>query len=316
MAPNLLKSGLVAGVILLLAGCQQSPVAGGPAPSTSPVAGTPVVQTTVPGTLIYGSDSALARLHGTTLTRILQGDAIFNAEASPDGRHLAYVDDHQRLIEANADGTGVRTLRTAAVDAGYGPVWAADSLTLVMAVSQGEQTVPGTLTGKTFLPLPAALKDYLHFRPTGDGSRLFFTNGECVLFSAKRDGTDLRKVPVLGSQDGSVNPKQLRACDIVSVNADGSRITVDLHKGDQSDGDIGGSKYANATVDTATGTVLRLPVHGTVAQALFRPDGSLLVRTVNGGKGTLTLLSPALAVLATMAEPAAVKNYNLRDWTR
>jgi TolB protein len=291
-------------------------VAARPAPSTSPVAGTPVVQTVVPGTLIYGSDDALARLHGTTLTPILKGSAVFNADASPDGQHLAYVDDHQRLIEANGDGTGARTLRASAVDAGYGPAWAADSSTLVTALSQGENTVPGILAGKTFTPLPPALKDYLHFLPTGDGSRLVFTNGECVLFSAKPDGTDLRKVPVLGSQDGSVNPKQLRGCDVVSVNADGSRITVDLHKGEQPDGDIGGSRYANAVIETATGQVLPLPVHGTVTQMLFRPDSSLLVRTVTGGKGTLTMLSPGLDVLATMAEPAGIKDYNLRDWTR
>ncbi len=86
-------------------------------------------------------------------------------------------------------------------------------------------------------------------------------------------------MPVLGLNNTADNPRRLRACDIVSLNSDGSRMTVDLHVGNDTDGDIGGSRLADTVVETATGKVLPLPVHGAVRQVLYLRDGTLLVRS-------------------------------------
>jgi TolB protein len=128
------------------------------------------------------------------------------------------------------------------------------------------------------------------------------------------DGKNLRRVPVLGDQNSSVNPRRQRACDLISVNHDGSRATVDLVVGNGTDGDIGGTQAADAVIETATGKVRALPVSGRITQALFQTDGRLLVESEKGGKRTLTLFSADDRVLATMAAPAAVKGLVLQDY--
>ena len=307
---------------VLVAGCQTAQ----PAPSTpvqaSPVRSTPVLTTPVAsgfdGTFLYyraQPSSRLVRLSGTNTRTVLSGTPAWAAELSPDGRSISYVSD-DGILMAGPVGGKARKLRSGVVTVGYGPAWTGDGRSVMVAVSEGDRWVPGTvrIDGGRFTPLPASLSEGIHHRPTPDGSRVFWSDGRCAILSGRADGTDVRQVPVLGlDADSSENPRRLRACDIVSLNPDGSRMTVDLHRGNDTDGDIGGSQAASAVVDTATGRALRLPISGEVRQALYRADGTLVVRTVAGGKGRLILLSAGLEVLAERDEPALSAELNLHD---
>jgi TolB protein len=324
-----IKTGMVivAGA-LLLSGCHGGsrpdsapapvpPSASASDPATQPAV-RPAAAATIDGTLYYSDGDRLYSLAGVNRTVVLKGSGVNSVEVSPDGKHLAYVLGNGDLMLANADGTQARRLRPGMVTAGFGPTWSSDSSRVVVARTVGEQTwQAGTvrLAGDRFAALPAAIQGQIHYRLTGDGRRYFYSDGQCAIFSASVDGTAIKKVPVLGLTDTATNPRRLRACDIVSLNADGSRMTVDLHVGNQTDGDIGGSQAANSVVDTATGTVLRLPVPGTVRQVLYLHDGTLLVRSGSAAKPVLTLLSASLEVLATKAEPASVKSLVLLDYT-
>ncbi len=105
----------------------------------------------------------------------------------------------------------------------------------------------------------------------------------------------------------AANPDRERSCDPFSLSPDGSKMAVDLHTGDTPDGDIGRNVFANTVVDTGTGAIVRLPVSGTVSAVLFQPDGGMLVRTTDGGRNRLTLVSSTGSVTAQVTEPAAAK---------
>jgi TolB protein len=202
---------------------------------------------------------------------------------------------------------------------GFGPSWSPDGTNLLTAVVVGDQEWrEGTVRASdgTFTALPKALRDGVHHRWSADGERIAWTSGECVVWHGRADGTDVRKVPVLGDPSSATNPRKLRACDIVSVNGDASRLTVALAQGNDSNGDIGGTQWANAVIETATGAVLALPVRGTVVQALYRTDGKLLVVTEAGGRTTLSLLDANLRVVATMPQPRGARGLSLHDHTR
>jgi TolB protein len=340
MSRTPIRAGLAVGVLtgaMLLAGCHggSQPQTAGTAPTATPPTTSPTTAPTVspaadvrpaatiPGALFYdildsGDNEKLVKLRGARTQTVLTGYGAYTAEVSPDGRRIAYVTNAARLIVANADGSGARTLRSGVLTAGFGPTWSSDGGTLLIGLDGGSGKAQiGTLrvADKKFTPLSKRIQG-IHPRFTGDGKRVFYSDGRCAILSANVDGTGVKQVPVLGlDSNSSANPRRLRACDIVSLNRDGSRMTVDLHKGNDTDGDIGGSTVANAVIDTATGKVVALPVRGTVTAVLYRPDGTLLVRTVSAGKRTLTLFTTNLSVLARMAEPAAVKAYNLRDYT-
>jgi hypothetical protein len=72
---------------------------------------------------------------------------------------------------------------------------------------------------------------------------------------------------------------------------------------------------ANAVVDTGTGKPVALPVVGAIEAALFRPDGSLLVRTGLRGSHTLSVIDAHGRLVARSPEPAAVKQATLVSWT-
>jgi TolB protein len=344
----IIRSGLVAVAgTVLLTGCHggsrqdaapatattaTAPASDTPAPATTtPAAAQPADQPattrTINGKLFYVAKDSTARTHsrlyrldGSRLRTVLSGSGILNVEASPDGRHLAYILSNGDLMVSGADGSAPRKLRSNAVTAGFGPTWSGDGTRVVTAVNIGAQRwQAGTvrISDGRYAALPRAIQDNIHYRLTGDGTRYFYSDGRCSILSARTDGTRIRKVPGLGlDATGAANPRRLRACDIVSLNRDGSRMTVDLHVGNDTDGDIGGSRSADAVVDTATGKVVALPVRGTVRQALFLNDGTLLVRSGSAGRPVLTLLSSTLAVLATRTEPASVRDFVLVDYTR
>jgi TolB protein len=125
---------------------------------------------------------------------------------------------------------------------------------------------------------------------------------------ADADGGNAHVVPVFASNNATVNPQMRRSCDPYSISPDGSMMAVHQRTGDQPDGDIGRDLTANAVVDTRTGADVPLPVTGTVNAVLFRPDGTILVRTTGDGGNQLTLLNPDRTVRAQVAEPTSVHN--------
>jgi len=279
----------------------------------------------LPGALYYfDEDAGLRRLNlGGKLTTVVR-DGANTADVSPDGRRIAWVDSEFDLKVAGADGRNPRKI-AAGVAGGFGfdPVWSTDGSRILTGVAGpgGQADLDAdpavvNVADRKITKLPAAIRDGIHYSWSGDGSRYVFTDGECHVFHAAADGTGKRKVPVLGEDDNVTNPAAARACDVVSVNRDGSRISVDLHVGEEPDGDVAGTRVADAVVDTATGKVQPIPVAGTVLAALFQTDGRLLVRSEAKGVRTLTVLSPSFEVLAKVTEPAAVKKLALYDWTR
>jgi hypothetical protein len=63
-----------------------------------------------------------------------------------------------------------------------------------------------------------------------------------------------------------------------------------------------------AVVDTATSTVVTLPVTGAVSSVHFLADGTVLVRTASG---QLVLLDRQFTILDQTAEPASVRDLPL-----
>jgi TolB protein len=132
---------------------------------------------------------------------------------------------------------------------------------------------------------------------------------------AASDGTNPRQVPVLGDDDRAVNPSGSYACIPVGASADASRVAVTLHSGDASQGSRTDEGPADSVIETATGQAVPLPVEGLVNAALFRPDGTLLIRSDDDGDTTLTLLSAADTIIARVIEPATLRDYTLVAYT-
>ena len=337
-----IKAGLTVGALagaVLLAGCHggsrqhtaPAPDASAPAapattapatsPAVSPPAGVIKPATTILGTIFY---SVSPDRYYRSNTTILRGAPLNAAEASPDGRQIAYVDHLQSDgtagdLEVKTLTTGqVRKLHSHIASFIFNPSWSPDGTRLVTAISTGpDRWQAGTVrvSDGAFTPLPKPLQNGTNFRFSGDGKQFFFIRGECVVYHAGVDGTGIKRVPRLGDRNSGVNPGFVRACDIVSVNRDGSRITVDLKAGDAANGDTG-DITADTVIDTATGRAVSLPVRGKVIGVYYRPDGTLLVRTLAAGSRTLTLLSPAGDILARAAEPGWAKAMDLHDYTR
>jgi len=308
---------VIIAAVLVSAGCGSAqPVA---APTPSPAAPSTAVPSTpaaspstppagLPGSLYYEQDDHLVRLTDRGPVTVLPSGGI-NANVSPDGHAIAYVDHDANVVVVDRDGQHPRTVLRGGVDAGFEPVWSPDS-TRVLTV-RGSDSAPGVIdvaTG-TFTPL-AHKPDGIHYLWSADGRHLGYATGTCRLGVADIDGSNARLVPLIGEVTAA-NPNQERSCDPYSLSPDGSKMAVDMHTGDMPDGDIGRNVFANIVIDTRTGATVRLPVSGTVSAVLFQPDGGMLVRTTGSGSNHLALVSATGAVVVQVTEPAAAKEMSL-----
>lgn len=273
----------------------------------------------LPGTLFYATPT------GDTLVRVAvdgkrpvmaAGFEDWRGDVTPDGNRIAYVADDGtvRVIEA---GTRRSLAVSRAGDPTSLPSWSPDGTRLLLDRKdvQGTRARPGVfdVESGTFSPLAAAGH---HLRWSGDGRSIVYATDDCRLMVAGADGTGARQVPVLGDDDRAVNPSGSFACIPVSVSADASRVAVTLHSGDPSQDSGADDGPADSVIETATGQAVPLPVEGAVNAALFRPDGTLLIRSDDAGNTTLTLLSAADTIVARVIEPAALRDFALVAYTR
>jgi TolB protein len=286
-------------------------------PSTAPSTEAARSLAGIPGALFYTDDNGhLSRLttNGTLIRVASDADL---AEVSPDGTRVARITESGDVLVTDREGGPTRKIYSHAASLGMGPTWSADGRSLLIARNPTEfDRRPGVLTvaTKRFTALPA-LNEYLHPRWSGDGRSIAMVTG-CRLATAAADGSKIRVVPVVGDGNRKNNPTGSYACDVLSVNRDGTRLAIDLKAGDEPAGDIAGDYSADTVIDTATGAAVALPVRGEVRAVLFRPDGSMIVRSRSGKVTTLTVLSADGRQLAKVAEPASVNKLGLTDYTR
>jgi TolB protein len=278
-----------------------------PSATRSPASLGPQSVAGLPGWLFYVGYDRVYRLTPQGLVLVLS-DA-YEASVSPDGSGIAYGDDSGRLYVADADGGQVRALLPDEFLAvtGYEPSWSADSRRLLVGRSLGDGAMElgvVEVASASFTPLPHQLR-VVHPMWSAGGQWLGFATGTCQIGVADAVGGNARQVPVFGNRDASVNPTRRRSCDPFSVSSDGSLMAVHQRVEDQTDGDIGRDRAANAVVDTRTGADVPLPVDGRLRAVLFLPDGGALVRSTAGSTTTLTLLGPDLTVVISVTEPAA-----------
>ncbi|MEV0713444.1 hypothetical protein [Asanoa sp. NPDC050611] len=280
-------------------------------PSSTPAAVGSIVG--LPGWLYYADADRLVRLTRSGTQTVLSAGA-YNANVSPDGTSVAFIDGDQHVVVADRDGHDKRTVLRDSIDAGFEPAWSPDSQRLLVAKSAGDggrtmgvvNVASGAFTALAHQP------DGMHFLWSAGGHRLGYATGECRIGTADADGGNARLVPVFGDLDSKSNPELRRSCDPFSISADGKLMAVNQRTGDQPDGDIGRDVFANAVVDVATGADVRLPVTGAVTAVLFQPDGGILVRTENN---KLTLLGADRTVKAQVTEPANVRDMSLLGYS-
>jgi dipeptidyl aminopeptidase/acylaminoacyl peptidase len=306
---------------------------GNHAPAPQPAAQAPLEAARsvagLPGALYYQQDDPerVVRLElGGKLTPLTSGEDSSTTAVSPDGRHVAFRRPPAQLWVADRDGHAARQIAGDVLAEDQPPVWSPDSARLqVIRSADGKRQpvtidlasgavtpLPGTLTGAPAAG-PANDPPGARFAFAGDGAALLYATADCVLMVARADGGDARRVPVIGDADRTVNPANTYACEVFSASRDGSRVAVQLTSSATAGG---GERAADAVVDTTTGAVVPLPVVGGVSWLQYRPDGTLLVRSADDERSTLTLLSPTDAVIAKVTEPAALNQLNLVAYTR
>ncbi|AEV81922.1 protein tolB [Actinoplanes sp. SE50] len=321
-----IKTGLVATATvaaLLISGCTGGGKEGTAgtvappvvAPSSTPAAvpSSPPAESTraatIDGTLLYanldkvygvrdGKPSVLHRSPGRMLTL---------PSVSPDGRHLAYVEDE--LTVSGVDGKNRRTYKfdidISDGSTNLGPAWTADSAGLLVRRidAQTKNRITKVTEGifriadGSFQALPKSLQGFENYLMSGDGKRIFFID-KGVICSTAVDGSDLRKVPVIGAESSAQNPSRLQANVLGTVNADGSRITAILFRMTDGNDEAGGTP--DRLIDTATGKVVPTVVKDGPGSLLILRDGSVLAGTGDvAGTQTLTLFSAAGRVLTS-----------------
>jgi TolB protein len=228
---------------------------------------------------------------------------------SPDGGRIAYEKDGELLVGDTGGGEPARLATGVTTDA-QAPAWSPDGDRLL--VQTGAPAILRIASGE-LTPLPADLGHGLHFRWSGDGSKVVYATASCALRVAATAGWIAVAVPMLGDSRPADNPEGLAACRPTSVDATGSRVTVPL---EINRGGAAGARSADAVVDTTTGDVMPVPVAGSVVGTAFGPDGNLLVRTVHDGVTTLSLFAPDGDLLVQASEPPELEDLALLAYTR
>jgi hypothetical protein len=294
-----------------------SPAVSSPAPSpsvsTSAPSTAPATQPAfgpVPGTLTYMSRLGGGSLHahvvivkGTkTTNRPLQSNGQVDSSSvglSPDGTKMAWPDDKDgQLTIANIDGSGLVVRSGTDVDTTCGsPLWSPDGSHIVygefattdhIIVTDATGAHPRTI-GTGCRPIWSA--DGTHVAYIGKGGKLVVV---------KMDGGGAVTVPMkAGTRVTTVMSLSPGGKAIVDVSSTSACGCTDDQRYWQLD-----NPYV---LDVATGRLTKLPTkYGTVHEAFYGADGSLLLRTgaIGTAPGKITILTAAGTVRATFTESA------------
>jgi TolB protein len=280
-------------------------------PSAGPARSVPGL----PGTLVY-RDPQTDRLvspapDGRT---VVVATGIPGAlDVSPDGTRLAYADE--AVLHTLTLPGGKPVTVPGGIDPDDVPSFSPDGTRLLLTRTVDGQRRAGSVelaTGR-FTALPATVNG-TRLRWSGDGRSIVYRTPQCRLVVVAADGSNPVTVPSIGDDDRAVNPNGYAACKLVGVSRDASRLAVTLSIG--ATGEPGSDPQADTTVSAATGAVAVPPVEGAVEAVLFRPDGTMLVRSTGARGGTLTLLTADDTIIAQVTEPAAVREFDLVAHTR
>ena len=284
-----------------------SAVATADAPPVTPTTAVPRSRTLsdLPGRVFYRSgQDRVIRLSPDGAVRTVLETAYEAVSVSPGGDRVVYVADGALRLAGSDD-----PVLDATVDPQQLPAWSPDGTRLIVAAP--EAAVLTVATGK-LVKLPESLGGE-HFRWSGDGRKLIYGTSTCRLKVAAADSRSGTTVPVIGDPENARNPDGSAACRPLSADRTGRRITAPL---ESPGGPSSGLLTADALVDTGTGDVLPLPVSGRVTGLLFGPDGNLLIRTSDGDRSTLSVLSPDGELLVRAPEPAGVGDAELLAYAR
>lgn len=295
-------------------------------PSGSPPTGTPTgnppagsgatdrpVWNDLPGTLYYLSSSGAGQR-----VDALTGDAVrtvFSVKGPSCG--LAVSPDHTKvawattdgggspgdLVVARVDGTDRRTvLRGVSCTGGNAPFWLPDSGRLLVAQGNlANRVLVDTETGAVRQTPLAGVREYVAWSPNG---RYVGYNQDGKIVVARPDGTVLRR-----TAHGPETP--VGGFSVQGVSDDGRRVVVGVRNTD-----VQQIRSGFRLVDTVTGENLALP-DGVASDSLRQTGiyplagGQLLVRTRNGSRNTLHLISASGKVRAQRVEPAALAGSTL-----
>jgi hypothetical protein len=237
------------------------------------------------GSFVYESDGDiyLADQDGSNPRSIVTGPS---RDLGPvyayDGGRFAFVrevsPDHLHLVAADADGSDVRVLTKEQLQAPDWWDWSADGDEIVVLHTvDGQRRLSILATdgsgSLTTLELGTIEPDRPMWRPTHGDEIIFrgFTQarGSVTLYSVRRDGTGLRAIAPLRSEEFSYND--------VYLSSDGTRATYWNWDLDQSDDGAGPWIHI---LDVETGTDTRMafdPASDGELSPQFSPDGASLL---------------------------------------
>ncbi|RAO45053.1 putative 29.3 kDa protein [Micromonospora noduli] len=289
----------------------------GAPPSGGTGTNTPSVQF---GKLFYGPAS-VARVKtanlrswrpGGSTTRLLAlPDIAFRGKmsVSSDGHRVAWAEDNNDLVVADADGSNKQKIRSNVSAYCVGAAWSPDRRQLLFR----ELAEPGGPGRFGMLDMRSAEKtvrwwttEFEDFEAcnavwSADGKTIAMTIDYGVtLYGA--DGTKRRVVPGF-SRDG------WQTGDVVSLSPDGSLVALLRHKPDGDAGDGARDLRVNVVLDTRTGKQVSLPLGGrTLHQVYFQSDGSMVVRVQSGSGYAVLLVDEDGRKVSETAEPASLKD--------
>lgn len=256
-----------------------------------------------------------------TVIRELPRDAWHNANLSPDGRWVSWVDGDEGPLhvadlraggqEQTIPGLEVEGLR-------FEPIWARDSKHLLVRSSTG-QVGTVDVDRRSFSPLPTNLPaGARHAACAADGSSIAFVTTDGAVMVAKPDGSAQRKVPNL--EKLPLNGRRIIGVQSLSIGY-GDEVGQWVHlyaaNADRADG-AARSLVSNLTVNATDGRQTS-GVGGIGAfeefQSTFRNDpglgnsGQLLWRTA--GPREFRLEGPNGQYLDGSDVPAALNGYRM-----
>jgi TolB protein len=259
------------------------------------------------GTLYYYSETdsglELVRLGSAGASALVHFSSYSFTAVSPDGKHLAILDQDGGLRVTELNGKPVREFGTGYNGVGYEPSWAPGGDRILVSKDNVYGTVPAG--GGAFSALAHPISG-IHAMFSGDGKKIVYATGTCDIMIANADGSDAHRVPA-----NSANPDGWRSCDPYGVSKDGTNVALNVALKGQELGDIGPGYTADYILNTSTGRLSKPAVSGTVTQIVYRGDGNLLIRSTHNNTTTITLQTPGGTTLTSTTEAASLANTTL-----